>query len=345
MDAFLGELGKKLADRWLTLLVLPGLLYLTVLTMASILGQHHATDPGALKAWVDTVAAAPTSRSPAVVLAGVLGILTGAAGAGLAATALGQLAQQAWTTPGQRVPARWLTSWRRHRWNRAYATVRAALDAVAAARTAATASPPRDPVPGVAATVAACRRICLVPADRPTWIGDRLRAADERIHRTYRLDVSAAWPRLWLLIPDTARTELTTAHDSYTTAARLAGWTCLYLAVAIWWWPALLIAAVTGATAWIRARTATAVLADLVETTVDLYGPELARQLGITCPGPLTPDIGHTLTITLRKDDTLHPQNTAHSHDSARPPGLGSTPRGLLDPEVVNGDGDGHLER
>ncbi len=114
MDAFLGELGK-LADRWLTLLVLPGLLYLTVLTVAGVLGHHHATDPGALQAWADTVAAAPTSRSPAVVLAGVLGVLTGAAGAGLAATALGQLTQRAWTTPGRRAPARWLTNWRSHR--------------------------------------------------------------------------------------------------------------------------------------------------------------------------------------------------------------------------------------
>jgi hypothetical protein len=112
VNAFLGELGKKLADRWLTLLVLPGLLYVTVITVAGVLGQHHATDPGVLRTWVDTVAAAPASGSPARVLAGAIGILTGAAGAGLAATALGQLTQQAWTTPGRRAPARWLTSWR-----------------------------------------------------------------------------------------------------------------------------------------------------------------------------------------------------------------------------------------
>lgn len=83
-----------------------------------------------------------------------------------------------------------------------------------------------------------------------------------------------------MLIPDTAR---------------LAGW-----AFVIWPWgpvmAALVIAAVTGITAWIRARAATAVLADLVETTVDLDGPELARQLGITCPGVLTPDVGDAVT-------------------------------------------------
>jgi hypothetical protein len=176
--------------------------------------------------------------------------------------------------------------------------------------------------------VAACTRICLVEADRPTWIGDRLRAADERIHHTYRLDVSAAWPRLWLLIPETARTELTAAHDSYTAAARLAGWGLLYLAVGAWWWPALVIAAATEITAWIRARAATTVLADLVETTVDLYGAELARQLGITCPSLLTPDIAHAITIAVRKDDTLHPRDTIREHDSAVPPDMGSDPPG-----------------
>ena len=182
---------------------------------------------------------------PHLVLAIMFGILTGAAGAGLAATALGQLTQHAWITPGRRAPARWLTSWRRRRWDRAYATVRTTLEAVAATRNADTTSPPPDHGLALKVAVAACTRICLVPANRPTWIGDRLRATDERIHRTYRLDLTAAWPRLWLLIPNPARTELTTAHDSYTAAARLTGWGLLYLAVGAWW-PALLIAAVIG---------------------------------------------------------------------------------------------------
>ena len=324
MNAFLSELGKKLADRWLTLLVLPGLLYITVVTVAGVLGHRYATDPGVLHIWIDSLAAAPASSSSAGLLSWAVGVLIGATGAGLGAAALGQLVQRAWTTPGRRLPARWLSSWRRHRWNRAYATVRTAMaEAAAAACTAAAASPPPAPALGLEAAMGACTRICLIEADRPTWIGDRLRAADERIHRTYRLDVSAAWPRLWLLIPDTARTELTTAHDSYTAAARLAGWGLLYLAVGFWWWPALLIAAATGVTAWIRARSVTAVLADLVETTVDLYGPELARQLGITCPDLLTPDIGHAVTIAVRKDDTLHPLDTFREQDSTGPLGMG----------------------
>lgn len=61
------------------------------------------------------------------------------------------------------------------------------------------------------------------------------------------------------------------------------------------------------------------------ETTVDLYGPELARQLGVTCRGLLIPDVGHTGTIAVRKDDTLHPHDAVHGHDSVVCPGRGRT--------------------
>jgi hypothetical protein len=42
-----------------------------------------------------------------------------------------------------------------------------------------------------------------------------------------------------------------------------------------------------------------------VETTVDLSGPELARQLSITCRDLRTADVNHAATIAVCKDDTL----------------------------------------
>jgi hypothetical protein len=162
------------------------------------------------------------------------------------------------------------------------------------------------PVPGVAAAIAAREAISLIPPRRPTWIGDRLRAGDQRIHTAYDLDLSSAWPRLWLVIPEAARTELTAARDAYTAAARLAGWAMLYLLPALWWWPALPIAAAIAATAWVRARTATAALAELIEATVDLYGRDLATQLGIAATGPLSRETGLAITTVLRKDPETH---------------------------------------
>jgi hypothetical protein len=59
--------------------------------------------------------------------------------------------------------------------------------------------------------------------------------------------------------------------------------------------------------------------------TVDLYGRELAGQLGNTCRGLLTADVSHTVTIGVRKDDTLHPQDattaTAYPQTGVGPPG------------------------
>jgi hypothetical protein len=109
------------------------------------------------------------------------------------------------------------------------------------------------------------------------------------------------------VIPDTARAELGAAQDRFAAAAQLSGWALLYLVLSPLWWPALVIAAVSAATAWFKARAATGVLADLVEATVDLYGPELARQLGIACATKLNPEVGRQISQTLRKDDTLHP--------------------------------------
>ena len=40
MNAFLGELGRKLAERWVTLLLLPGALYVGVVTAASVLAAR-----------------------------------------------------------------------------------------------------------------------------------------------------------------------------------------------------------------------------------------------------------------------------------------------------------------
>jgi hypothetical protein len=291
VTAVLGELGKKLAERWLALLALPGLLFVSVAVVAGVLGHGRALHFGALRTWFGTF-------TPASGVAAAIAVLLGAASAGLVAAAVGRLVQGVWTSRGRRAPARWLVSWRRRRWDRAYATVRAVLAAKATDQ-------PSDA--DLATALARCNRISLIQPARPAWIGDRLRAVDERVHRTYKLDVSAAWPRLWMLLPDAARAELGTAHDSFAGAARLLGWALLYLIVGVLWWPAFVIAMVTGVTAWVRARSATAVLADLAEGAVDLYGPELAAKLGFECEATLTPELGLEITKILRKDDTVHP--------------------------------------
>ena len=285
MTGFLGEIGQKLADRWAALLAVPGLLYLAAVTVAAVLGQTHTFSYPDLSRKIATWTASPALKSVGGTVLIVAAVLAGSVLAGLAAAAGGRLIEILWTLPGKRAPARWLADWRRDRSHKAKAIADDPVSTPAQVRKA----------------IARADRICLIEADRPTWIGDRLRACRVRIKRAYGLDLNAAWPRLWLIVPDTVRTELGRARDAFSAAARLAAWAILYLVLAIWWWPAVVIALVTGATAIVRAHLATDNLADLIESAMDLYGRDLAAQLDQNLTGPMTPAIGGLLTTRMRK--------------------------------------------
>lgn len=285
MTGFLGEVSRRLAERWVSFLAVPGLLYLAAVTAAAALGQRHAIDVPVLGRRITGWAGSAALKSPGGVILIAAAVLAGSVVAGLAASALGQAAERAWLAPGTRPPARWLTDWRRARSQRAK---RIADDPASTRERASRAMVRAD-------------QICLVDPARPTWIGDRLRVAEVRAERAYGLDLGAAWPRLWLIFPDIVRDETSSARESLAAAARLAGWTVLYLALAFWWWPAAPIALITAATSAVRAREAAATLADLVESAVDLHGRELAARLGVPVTGQLTAVQGGGLTALMRK--------------------------------------------
>jgi len=281
MIGFLGEIGQKLADRWAALLAIPGLLYLAAVTAAVVLGQHNALSYPAASRQVSAWATSPALKSAGGAVLVVAAVLAGSVLAGLAAVAGGRFAEMLWTLPGKHRPARW----RRRRSQQAKAQADD-LDATPAQ---------------VRKAIAKADRICVIEAGCPTWIGDRLRACHVRIDEAYGLDLNAAWPRLWLIVPDGVRTELSAARDAFSSAARLTAWAILYLVLGIWWWPAIPIAVLTATTAVIKARQATGNLADLIEAAVDLHGRDLAAQLDENLTGPLTTAIGTKLTTRMRK--------------------------------------------
>ncbi|MFF7966624.1 hypothetical protein ACFZC3_14820 [Streptomyces sp. NPDC007903] len=302
MTAFLNALGGKLAERWLALLAVPGLVYLVALATAVTLGQRHWQDTGRLRERLDALAAAPGAHSAGVLAVCAVAVLAGAALTGTGAQAVGALVERVWLTGPRGPVTRWLTERRSRRWRAADDAYRTALVAAGRARLGGAAD--TDALVAEAEALYARRNeVGLVAPCHPFWTGDRVTTPDRRVWRAYRLDLTAAWPHLWLLAPDSTRAELGTARTALSAAARLTAWGLAYLLLAAWWWPAALVGVATVATGVVRGRTAAASFAELAEALVDLQGADLARTLGLQCEGRLTPATGEEVTRLLSKPD------------------------------------------
>lgn len=134
------------------------------------------------------------------------------------------------------------------------------------------------------------RRLRRLPVgDRlPTSVGNVLRAGEEMPRVKYGLSPVAVWPRLWMLLPEAARSELVTARRSLDVAVGTCVWGVMFLGFAPWagWWvvPGPVVAMLSHRY-WVRARAE--VFADLFEATFDLYRPALYQRL--RWPLPDTP--------------------------------------------------------
>lgn len=295
MTLFFQELTKKLAEKWLTLLVLPGMLLVATAWAGLRLGHSRWADYQRLASESTGIAQELTARGPGVTVLVVVAVLLSAAAAGLVASALGSVVQWLWLGDWLRwagVIGRSLVAMRRRRWWKA--------DAPYASELVAQQCGERERDADVLDRLVLARnRIALVEPARPTWIGDRMTAVDARVHAEYQLDLSSAWPRLWLLLPETTRGEVKTAGAAFDAATTLAAWSWLYLALGVIWWPATVIGAVILISAWVRGRKAIDVYAVLVESAVDLHLRLLADALNLS--EKPADELGPEITSRLRK--------------------------------------------
>ncbi|MFE7628930.1 hypothetical protein [Kocuria sp. NPDC057446] len=163
----------------------------------------------------------------------------------------------------------------------------------------------------------------------PTRIGNILRAAETRPYHRYGLDAVVVWPRLWLILPDQARTELSSARSALDASVAAAIWGTAFIAFTPWaWWaaptftPWVLWAAPVGIAVtvaaiqwWIPARAE--VFADLIEATYDLYRWDLYKQLHLPMPDNAADEISSGKALTkylLRGSSDPHFQFT---HETA----------------------------
>lgn len=288
MTPFLSEIAKKLTEKWLALLVLPGLLFLACCTVVRILGYQHWSEWKRLIATGGRLAGSLDARGPVAVGLAILALLLAAAVAGLAAQGVSYLLLNLglgeWPPPLHSA-ARYFAKRRRSRWERLHDMSIASADSETADE-----------------FNIARNRIALARPARPTWMGDRLIGVEQRVRGQYRLDLVSTWPRLWLLMPETTRIELRRANERLQDTSVIAGWGLLYLLLVIWWWPAALAGLALLVLGWRATRSAVAEFADLIEAAVDIHGHEMATTLGLAAECQrLTPNLGAEITRILRK--------------------------------------------
>jgi hypothetical protein len=272
MIGVLTEVSRRIGSRWVTAVLLPGLLLVTIAAVAAVLGHTHPFDLDHLAATAERTGRDLTARLGQLAVSIAVAV-AGAGLAGTAATGVGRLAQQWWLRES------FLTGTliTRSRWSR---------------RNRALAAADRAGVPAVAAYL----------PQRPTWLGDRVRLVEVRVRAQYHVSAALVWPRLWLLLDEETRRPTTDARTRYAEAVTLAGWGMLYLVPGVLWWPALLVAAGVLLTAWRRLRERLADLAELVESAIDLRLHDLAATLGIPMSNPeVSPAEGRALDDRLGK--------------------------------------------
>ena len=274
---FWDALGGKIADRWLAL-SLPALVFWAAAILAWAVGTGQVD---AVRAYIDGLASASLGTQLLVLAGGVLVVTVSAMIVERLTLPVTRLLEGHW--PSRADPLRDRLVARRERRIKRDEDRWQELASKIAAKTAT----PAEGRAYVAIEVDQRR----IPADgrrMPTRLGDILRAAETRPLDKYGLDAVKVWPDFWLVLPETARTDLTSARGGMDQAIAGCIWAALATILAVWWPGALLVGPLL---AWIIYRSwvcsRAEVFADLVEAAFDVHRRALYGAL--EWPLPKTP--------------------------------------------------------
>ena len=302
MSTFFQELAKKLAERWVTLLLIPGALFVAAVSIGARVGHRHALDYPRLHAAVSDVATTIGRQSAGSQAVALVAVLLAAVGAGLAVQAMAGVTRAVWLGlwpwPLTRLQNRRAKK-RRERWD----DLRNDKWELQTRYPLASRTPEQQREIDIVA--ARINRLAWTEPGRPTWMGDRIHSLEYLALHRHGLDLMFAWPRLWLVLPDAARAEISTAHAAFAAAVATGTWAWPYLLLGSIWWPAILVGIGIGTTGWVQARAAITDLTALSEAALDLHGRSLATALGVAEPGrvgPLTIAEGQQLTQLIRRE-------------------------------------------
>ncbi|MGY1583091.1 hypothetical protein [Streptomyces sp. MN13] len=299
MAPVLDSLGQKLAEKWLSAMAVPGLLFVVAAATGAVLGHESALDRSVLFERFDKWATEAGKWSTLGQLAFFAAIVLASVAVGTLVRVCADGVERIWAGdwPGMARPlADRLTDRRLRQWE-------GVEEEIAELRGRHPAHRRDEPVRRDLDKRAARRdRIALAPPCRPTFTGDRMAGIETRLRNQYGIDLASCWTRLWVILPEDVRTELRTSRARFDSAVAGSVWAGCYALLGCVWWPAALAAVVTGLVSWRRGRRAVTVHAELVESTVDVYLRRLVEELGVDASGsPPDPRVGAALNRVARK--------------------------------------------
>lgn len=68
----------------------------------------------------------------------------------------------------------------------------------------------------------------------PTRLGNLIRTAEEYPKNHYGLEINVSWPRLWLLLPEAVKKEVSRSRSQLDQAVQIFGWALLFCLWSIW---------------------------------------------------------------------------------------------------------------
>ena len=125
----------------------------------------------------------------------------------------------------------------------------------------------------------------------PTRLGNILQAFESRPAVRYGLNTELCWPRLWMLLPDGAKQEITEARSRLSFAAQVWIWGVLFTVWTAWAWWALPVGILTAILAYLRMLVVAGVYGELLESCFDIHRHLLYTAL--RWPLPATPAEEH----------------------------------------------------
>ena len=132
----------------------------------------------------------------------------------------------------------------------------------------------------------------------PTKLGNVMRAAEDLPEKKYGLNALVCWPRLWLLLPNDAKKELTGSRAPLNAAALAFLWCLSFLVWSIWAWWAAPLGLLAAFLAYRSMVMAAVIYGELIESTFDVHRIVLYKALRWPLPKnpSLEREVGEQIT-------------------------------------------------